>query len=47
MKADDDLYLSFFISPVKRCKKPLLVEMMKHVKAGDYKNILSLDRFFV
>jgi len=39
MKADDDLYLSFFISSVKGCGKILLNEMIKLAKADGYKNL--------
>ncbi|MCM1079034.1 MAG: hypothetical protein NC344_04700 [Bacteroidales bacterium] len=39
MKADEDLYLSFFISSVKGCGKILLAGLMKQAKADGYKNI--------
>lgn len=39
MKAEDDLYLSFFLSSVPGCGKLLLAEVEKLAKAENYKNI--------
>ncbi|MCM1302426.1 MAG: hypothetical protein NC226_12005 [Bacteroides cellulosilyticus] len=39
MNADEDLYLSFFISSVKGGGKILLAEMLKLAKSDGYKNI--------